>query len=151
VKWVGSFISNRTTTICLPGYITNAFSIHMGILPGSPLSPIFFLFYNAYLVDACNPPTLPSTGIGFVNDVNALAFGKTNEDNCRTLQSIHECCLEWAGKHGASFAPEKYILVHFTKARTKYNTACPLTLLSLTISPSPSAHVLRVILNKKLI
>jgi nitrate reductase assembly molybdenum cofactor insertion protein NarJ len=25
VKWVGSFISNKTTTLCLPGYSTKAF------------------------------------------------------------------------------------------------------------------------------
>jgi hypothetical protein len=150
VKWVSSFISNRTTTLCLPGYNTDAFLTHTGIPQGSPLSPIFFLFYNANLVDACNLPTSPSSGIGFVDDVNALAFSKTTENNCRTLQSVHERCLEWARKHGASFAPEKYILVHFTKAMTKHNTACPLTLPSLTITPCPSARVLGVVLDKKL-
>ncbi len=110
MKWVGSFISNRTTTLCLPGHNTNAFPTHTGITQGSPLSPILFLFYNANLVDACNPHTLPSSGISFVDDVNTLAFSKTTEDNCRMLLSIRERCLEWAGKHGASFAPEKYIL-----------------------------------------
>jgi hypothetical protein len=56
--------------------------------------PIFFLFYNANLIDACHLPTSLSSGIGFVDDVNALAFGKTTEDNCRTLQGLHERCLE---------------------------------------------------------
>ncbi len=55
VKWVGSFISNTTTTLCLPGYNTDAFPTHMGIPQGSSLSPILFLFYNANLVEACNP------------------------------------------------------------------------------------------------
>jgi hypothetical protein len=128
VKWVGSFISNRTTTLCLPCYTTDTFPTHTGIPQGSPLSPILFLFYNTNLVDACNLPTAPSSGISFVDDVNGVAFGKTTEVNCRTLQSIHERWLEWARKHGASFVPEKYILVQLTKARTKHNTACPLTL-----------------------
>ncbi len=44
VKWVGSFISNRIITICLPGYNTNAFPMHMGIPQGSPLSQVLFLF-----------------------------------------------------------------------------------------------------------
>jgi hypothetical protein len=52
--------------------------------------------------------------------------------------------------HGASFAPEKYIPMHFTKARKKHNSACPLILPTSTNRPSPSAHVLGVILDKKL-
>jgi hypothetical protein len=81
VKWEGSFISNRTTTLCLPGYNTNAFPTHTCIPQGSPLSPILFLFSNANLVEFCNPLTLPASGTGFVNDVNALAFGKSTEDD----------------------------------------------------------------------
>jgi hypothetical protein len=122
----------------------------MGISQGSPLSLILFLFYNANQVYICNPLTLPASGIGFVDDVNALAFGKSTEENCRTLQTVHKRCLDWARKHRASFAPEKYILVHFTKARTKHNTACPLVLPASTLHPSPSARVLSVILDKKL-
>ncbi len=84
------------------------------------------------------------------DDVNTLAFGKSTEANCRTLQTIHEWCLEWARLHGALLAPEKYIFVHFTKARTKHNSASPLILPTSTIHPSPSARVLGVILDKKL-
>jgi hypothetical protein len=84
VKWVGSFISNRTTTLCLPGYNTDTFSTHTSMPQGSPLSPIRFLFYNANLVEIHNLPTLPASGTGFVDDVNALAFGKSTEENRRT-------------------------------------------------------------------
>jgi hypothetical protein len=55
VKWVGSFISNRTTTSCLPAYNTNPFPTHSSIPDGSPLSPKFFLFHNATLVDSATP------------------------------------------------------------------------------------------------
>jgi hypothetical protein len=150
VKWVGSFISNRTTTLCLPGYNTDAFPTHTGISEGSPLTPNMFLFYNANLVEICNPPTLPASGTSFVDNVNTLAFGKSTEENCKMLQTVRERCLEWARRHGASFAPEKYILVHFTKARTKHNHTCLLILLTSTIHPSPSACVPGIILDKKL-
>jgi hypothetical protein len=126
------------------------FPTHTSIPQGSPLSPFLFLFYNANLVDACNQHTSPFSGVGFVDNVNALAFGKMIEENCRMLQIVQERCLEWASRHGASFAPEKYILVHVTKARTKHNTPSPLTLSPLTISLSPSTCVLGVILDKKL-
>jgi hypothetical protein len=150
MKWVSSFISNRTTTLCMPGYNTDTFPTHTGIPQGSPLSPIHFLFYNANLVDICNPPTLPASGIWFVDDVNALAYGKSTEENCRTLQTVHDRCLVWARKHGASFVPEKYVLMHFTKARTKHNNSCPPILPTSMLYPSPSARVLGVILDKKL-
>jgi hypothetical protein len=148
VKWVSSFISNRTTTLCLPGYNIDTSLTQTGIPQGSLLSPIFFLFYNANLVNTCNIATAPVSSISFIDDVDALAFGKST-DNCRMLQSLRGHCLEWARKHGASFVPEKYILVHFTKAHTKHDTACPLTLPSSTIIPSTSAHVLGIIPDKK--
>jgi hypothetical protein len=137
-------------TLCVPGYNTDAFSMHTGIPQGSPLLPILFLFYNANLVEICNHPTLPASGTGFVDNVNALAFSKSTEENCRTLQTVHEQCLESARRHGASLAPEKYFLVHFTKVRKKHNSACPLILPTSTIHPSPSARVLGVRLDKKL-
>jgi hypothetical protein len=150
VKWVGSFISNRTTTLCLPEYNTNAFSTHSGIHQNTPLSPIFFLFYNANLVDICNPLTLPATEIGSADNVNALAFDQTIKENCRTQQTFHERSLDWARKHGVPFALDKYILVQLTKARTKHKTSCPLVLSASRLYPSPSACVLGAILDKKL-
>jgi hypothetical protein len=85
VKWVGRFIINGTTTLCMPGYNTDAFPTNTGIPQGSPLSPILFLILNANFVEACNPLTLPASGTGFVDDVNALAFGKSTEEYSRTL------------------------------------------------------------------
>jgi hypothetical protein len=145
VKWVGSFISNRTTTLCLLCYNTDAFPTDTSIPQGSPLSLILFLFHNVNLVEICNPPTLPSLGTGFVDDVNALALCKLREENRRMLQKVHERCLEWARMRRASSAPEKYILVHFTKARMKNNHSCPIILFTSTIHPSPSARVLGII------
>jgi hypothetical protein len=150
VKWVSSSISNLTTTLCLPGYNTDHFPTHTGIPQGLLLSPINFLLYNTNLIDACDPLTLPVSGTSFVDDVNTLAFGKSTEENCRMLQTVHECCLKWARRHGASFAPEKYVLVHLTKARTKHNSTCPLIQPTSTIHPSPHACFLGVILDKKL-
>jgi hypothetical protein len=93
---VGSLISKKTMTLCLPGYNTDASPTHIGISQGSPLSLIFFLFDYANIVDGWNQHTSPSSGIGYIDDVNSLAFGKTIEENCRTLQTVHELCLEWA-------------------------------------------------------
>jgi transcription elongation factor GreA-like protein len=57
--------------------------------------------------------------------------------------------MQWARRHGASFAFEKYILVHFTNAQAKHNTSFPMILSCYTTYSSPSARVLRVILDKE--
>jgi hypothetical protein len=54
-----------------------------------------FPFYNTDLIDVCNSPDLPATGIGFVDDANVLAFGKSTEETCSVLKEIHSCCLTW--------------------------------------------------------
>jgi hypothetical protein len=79
-----------------------------------------------------------------------MAFGKSTEENYITLQTTYKQCLEWAMGHGASFAQEKYILLHFTKTRTKHSNAWPLILHIFTLTPHPSVHGLGIILDKKL-
>ncbi len=53
------------------------------------------------------------------------------------LQEIHELYYELAIKYEAMIATDKLIIIHFTKARTKYHFFCPLILPnSLTYSGS---------------
>jgi hypothetical protein len=85
VKWVSKFISNRTITLCLPGYRIDTFPTYMGSLQGSPLLP--------NLVNACNLPTIPASGTGNVDNVNTLAFGRSTGDNCKSLQTAHQQLL----------------------------------------------------------
>ncbi len=149
VNFISSFLSDRSTTLCFPGFSSCPFTSEQGVPQGSPLSPILFLFYNADLIDACNSPDLPATGIGFVDDANVLAFGKSTEETCSVLKEIHSRCLTWGDMHGASFAPHKYVLVHFPKKKRNLPTT-PLELPSFTLHPSPHARVLGLILDSKL-
>jgi hypothetical protein len=122
----------------------------MGTSHGSTLLYIPSNFHNADLVEICNPLTLLASGTCYVEDMNFLAFGKSTDVNFRSLQSIYKWRLDLAMRHGASFAPTKYNLVHFTKARTKHISTCPLVLLTSPLHPSHSARILGVILDKKL-
>ncbi len=65
VKGVGSFISNRTTSLCLPSYNIDAILTNTSIPQDLSLSLILFIFYSANFVNACNYPTLPTLGISF--------------------------------------------------------------------------------------
>jgi hypothetical protein len=59
--------------------------------------------------------------VGFVDNTNILTYGVSIEANCRNLEKVYEQCLQWARRHGMTFALQKYKLTHFTRARTKFN------------------------------
>ncbi len=77
VNFIYSFLSDRSTSLGFPGFSSSPFSSEQGVPHGSPLSPSLSLFHNADNVDVCNSPNLPATGIGFIDDANVLAFGKS--------------------------------------------------------------------------
>ena len=56
-------------------------------------------------------------GLGFIDDTNLIVWGPTAAGNCHQLEAAHEKCIEWAWRHGATFAPDKYKLIHFTHRR----------------------------------
>ncbi|EDN11017.1 predicted protein [Histoplasma mississippiense (nom. inval.)] len=150
VGWVASFMTNRKSTIAFEGQESDTFDIPAGIPQGSPLSPILFLFYNEELVRICSRPGRPVVCIAFVDDVNVMAYGQSTEDNCRELLRMHRACEEWAARHGAVFAPQKYELMHFTRARNQFNLQAELRLPGQTIQPKQVMRVLGVWLDSRL-
>jgi hypothetical protein len=65
----------------MPFQLIQAFS------QGLPLLSILVFFYNVKSINTCNFPTIPESGICFVDNVNALALGKSTENNCTTLKT----------------------------------------------------------------
>jgi hypothetical protein len=150
VNFISSYLSDRSTSLCFLGFSSSLFSSEQGVHQGSLPSWILFLFYVANLIDVCNSPDLLATGIGFVDDANVLAFDKSTEETCSVLKEIHSRCLTWGDMHGASFAPHKYVHVHFRR-RMQNLPITPLELLTFTLHSSPHARVLGLILDSKLI
>jgi hypothetical protein len=64
-----------------------------------------------------NDRTDNTQGFGFIDDTNIIAWGLSEEHNCRRLTAVHDECEVWARDHGARFAPDKYQLIHFTRSR----------------------------------
>ena len=119
--WVQSFLEGRVSTLVINGVESDVFPIQAGLPQGSPLSPILFLLYNEELLQIANRPSLGVHSVGFIDDINLLAYSKSTEQNCATLSQVHDRCLEWAQRHGMAFAPQKYELIHFTTARKRHN------------------------------
>ena len=147
VRWIGSFLSDRSTTLKLQEYTAPSAPVETGVPQGSPLSPILYLFYNADLIEACQGENTES--VGYIDDVSILAVGLTTQHTCKTLKTIHRKAETWARQHGSEFAPAKYELVHFSRMR-EVDLDHPLRLPHATIAASPSCRYLGVHMDSRL-
>ena len=89
VRWIWTFITNRSITLVIQGVESSARKVNVGVLQESLLSTILFLFYNADLLDICCSSAARTAAVGFVNDVNVLAYSPTIEGNYRKLKAIY--------------------------------------------------------------
>ena len=64
-----------------------------GILQGSPISLILFLFFNTDLVKYCIWSIHQVTKLRFVDNVNILTCRDFAEENYHLLEKIHNDCL----------------------------------------------------------
>ena len=117
ISFVKGFLTDRRTKIRFTGYERDWISTRTGIPQGSPLSPILFLFFISELLEEFQHTQNDTLAFGFVDDTNLIAWSGSAAENCLRLTEAHGRCVAWAKRHGASFAPEKYQLMHFTRRR----------------------------------
>lgn len=115
IKWIDNFCSERTANITVNGYSSELAPLPQAGLPqGSPLSPIFFLFFNATLIQQVI--NAKGGSLAFVDDYTAWVVGDSAEDNTRQLQEmIVNKAERWGRCSGATFEPKKTAFVHFTR------------------------------------
>ena len=142
VQWTASFLSDRTSTLILNHDSSEVFTVRNGIPQGSLVSPILFLFYNEELIRKCNTIGEQACGIGFVDDVNLLVWGESTAANCSLLTRIHRRCEEWARRHGAKFAPQKYELMHLSRNPKQFDMSACLQLTDLRLHPKTEIRIL---------
>jgi ribonuclease HI len=148
VRWIASFLSDRRTKIAIDGYESEEYNIETGVPQGSPLSPILYILYNADLIECCNSDETEATG--YIDDGAIFACGNTTEDTCSKLERALEKAGRWAATHASKFAPEKFQLVHFTRARTRVDAKRPLDTAWGKIEPKTTCKYLGVTLDSKL-
>jgi hypothetical protein len=107
-----------------------------------------FLFYNAKLMSLCSGPR--TTTIGFVDDTNILAYGKSTAATCKALEEAHSRCLLWAKKFGIKFALSKYELIHFTRRRHAFDLSATVRLGDVVQDPKTEVRILGVWVDTKL-
>ena len=150
VTWTFSFTTQRYTTLCFDDSESTPFPIHCGVPQGSPLSPILFLFYMSELHHTIHTPEKGVSAIGFADDTNLLAFSPSLKSNLLKLRTTHSKCLDWAGRHGMKFAPEKYELLYFSRRRTD-NLQLSLRLGEVVLQPKEEVRILGLHYDSKLL
>ncbi|KAI0998445.1 hypothetical protein K3495_g9750, partial [Podosphaera aphanis] len=147
-EFVKSFLEERTTSVILGTFKGAQIPTNTGIPQGSSLSPILFLFFVSTLLPMLQTPS--TTAVGFVDDTNILTWSNSTEENCKKLEEQHGICEAWAKKHGVKFAPEKYQLMHFTRARKRHNLQATVDIQGHLTSPQSSLRILGIYLDPKL-
>ncbi len=150
VDWTRSFLENRESSLTFDEQTSAMRRVDAGIPQGSPISSILFLFFNASLIEKCEALGIKIGVLGFVDDINILAYGRTTESTSETLSRAHDACAEWARTHGAMFAPEKYELTHFTRKPNRFDMTASLRIEDSVIKPKSDVRVLEVQLDTKL-
>lgn len=88
--------------------------------------------------------------MGFIDNVNILAYGTSTEENVKTLERLHKQCKRWALQHGSTFAPKKYELIHFAQNPKKFNMAAAISIAGITKTSKTNIKVLGVQIDTKL-
>ncbi len=113
LKWISSFLQDRTTTLKLVDFTSSQLLVNFRIPQGSPLAPIFYLFYKSDLIDACTNPQEKSIASGFIDDVAILVRGTSVYRNLKTLYKIHRRTKISTTTHVSVFDVAKYQLIYF--------------------------------------
>jgi Reverse transcriptase (RNA-dependent DNA polymerase) len=150
VQWVEAFCSHRQACVVVNGESSEMIDLPQAGLPqGSPLSPILFLFFNADLVQTSI--TKARGAIAFVDDFNAWVTGPSAQADIERLQGEVIPKVEaWETSSGATFAPEKTALIHFTRTPARARETTPLRIKEISIVDSPQIKVLGVIMDQAL-
>ena len=149
LAWLKNYLQDRKTSLFFDGAYSAKIDIQAGVPQGSPLSPILALLYLAPLYKRLQERHPHVSIVGFADDTNLLAFGKTPEVTTRQLEEAWATCQAWALTRGIVFAPEKCELLHFDRSRKPWERGVQLGP-NLTIQPKEEARFLGIWLDRKL-
>ena len=130
--------------------MSNIRKINANILQKFLISSIFFLFFNVSLIKKCEALRIKIEVLDFINDINILVYNRFTEEICRTLSKAHDVCAPWTHIHDATFASEKYKLMHFTRKLKRFNMMTSIQIKSSVIKLKSDIQVLKMQLNMKL-
>lgn len=116
VNQIASFLINRQTIVKTNEYTMPKLYTDLGLPQGSPLSSIFYLFYNADLPNNCTKKRIGAQG--YINNITFISISKLVKGNIQKLVQVHnQICENWRVKHESEFSLPKYQLIHISQKR----------------------------------
>ncbi len=94
IEWTRSFLENRETSLIFDEQTSNMREVNADISQRFLISSIFFLFFNASLIEKCEALKIKIEVLDFINDINILVYDRFTEEICRTLSKAHDVCAK---------------------------------------------------------
>ena len=124
VRWVESFLSDRSASIRLDDFSSPMSPIDIGIPQGSPCSPVLSVLYSAALIALVqdhgflhSPISIPTSPRSYVDDLGLLVISDSLVDNVTTLRKGLLVVVRKLKTMGMSIDISKLEIQHFSRRR----------------------------------
>lgn len=149
VRWVASFLRDRTAQVLEDGALSPAFATPGGVPQGSPLSPLLFVLF----VRSLPLPRGPLLGASvYADDVTVWASAESPAAAGRILSPFLDGLVDWGRSWRLQFAPAKTQLAFFSRRQggwTEEQLVAPV-LCGVQLSWESSVDLLGIRLDRKL-
>lgn len=159
--WLDRRLDGRTSTIQFDDYVSEPFPVTNGLEQGDTGSPLWFLFFNADLIEDSRYGS-NELAAAFIDDTYLAARASSAEEATALLEDMMTRdggALDWAKTHHAKFELDKNALMVFSNKRipdpASPNKTIPAPRPSITIEghlnkPVPHTKFLGVIIDQDL-
>ena len=148
VVFVSNMLTERKTRLKFDDFTSDWVELDNGIGQGDPLSMIFFLFYNADILDITHGRD--ELVLGYMDDIALLAAAKTPEQAHMAISDMVTRpgrALNWSTQHNSMFKASKSILIDFSRSRPI--THPPMLLWGIALTPQPAHKFLGAMLDQE--
>jgi hypothetical protein len=150
--WVKNFLSKWYIILKLINHIIDRIRIVISVFQKLFMSFIFYVFYNANLIDWCINSQIEIIEANFINNIKILIMSESIEENIVSLKTIHiELCMIWIHQHESLFVSIKYELIYFERLFASSNSKMTLQILDHQIVFFFKYKYLEMMMNNQLI